>query len=191
MTNNLDKRVELYKLIVARSDITEALYITRIFLKEIKDLKDEKYFALQNAIIVSYTRPFTSNKPFGPLEKEWSKFSDPKHAAIHLKIIRHRHQSAAHSDFDIRKVCIEPKGVIIKPMKTKSEEIGVTVRNEAFPISSFKVIEHLCLGLGSRIHQEVEKRIDEIFGNVNLPVKEFELIDEHDVDNYKLKTYAK
>ena len=48
---------ELYKIVVARSDITAALNACNLFLSRVKDFGDDLYIPLVNAIIVGKLPP--------------------------------------------------------------------------------------------------------------------------------------
>ncbi|MBP2659836.1 MAG: hypothetical protein H6Q69_2868 [Firmicutes bacterium] len=70
--------MQLYKLAVARSDIANANSLCELFIKnrlmnrEQAKANYELRDALISAILVSYSRPFTDNQPYGPLQKNGS-----------------------------------------------------------------------------------------------------------------------
>jgi len=170
MTTGHEKR-ELYKLILARSDITSALFACRFFIKNIKDVKNELWLPMQEAIIISYARPFTNNKPFGSLKKSWSEMPTIEMQNVHDQVINARNMQIAHSDLKQNKVFIFPKGLKLPPDNHPSSSIGVEIHNFKFPIPFFLNVEKLCLFLGRKIHSEIEKKLINIYGNVDFHEK--------------------
>jgi hypothetical protein len=53
----------LYQLAVARSDLTEAITTVRFMIDNIRGMNHELWIPLQDAMVVSYARPFTGNRP--------------------------------------------------------------------------------------------------------------------------------
>ena len=117
-----DDRGTLYKLVVARSDFIEALFTARYVIANVHDPRDELWFPLQDAIVVSYARPFTGNRPLGSPAPEWSVFGDPKLQSLHDDLIELRHKTIAHSDAAIRRVLIVPPGVKLGATPTSVSE---------------------------------------------------------------------
>lgn len=179
--NNFDgvsmlERITLYKLAIAHNDITEALLTTRLFLETVKDIKDKNFLPLQDAIVVAYARPFTRNKPYGPLEKEWGKFSDFGLQRLHELILKTRHSLVAHSDKQYRKVQIIPPGTSPILGIPTNKEVAITVSSKKISIDMFPRIEALCLDVGGRLDEEMFKLLDKLFGGRRLSSKPFDLV---------------
>lgn len=172
--NVSSRKKQFYKIVVARQDIKAALDACRLFLSSVHGLDDALYFPLLNAIVVCYSRPFSSNKPLGPLPKTWHTFDNQKFAEIHKTILDLRNKTIAHSDLEIRKVLIFPKGTPIG-ITGLTSGLGVAVKDILLPLERFPLIEAACLDLGSRLNFEVEKELESLFGSKDLPPKEFEL----------------
>ena len=85
-----NEKKNLYKLILARSDIASALFACRFFIKNVTDIKNELWLPLQEAIIVSYARPFSNNRPLCPLEKSWGLIPDARLQEIHDRALKAR-----------------------------------------------------------------------------------------------------
>lgn len=175
-----NRLTDLYKIVVARSDINAAMDACDIMLKEVKDFYEDykhgKYTPILNAIIICYARPFTNNKPFGPLDKIWSVFSDKRHQEIHYDLIRFRHKMIAHSDFNVRKVIVYPKHVAMDhPMKFQSPEVSVAVSFKALSLEYIKEVRVVCFDLGSRLNSEIKKELEELFGDESVPAVEINL----------------
>lgn len=172
--NISSRRKQFYKIVVARQDIKAALDACKLFLSKVRSMGDDLYFPLLTAIVVCYSRPFSRNKPLGPLPKKWHTFDKPEFTKIHETILDLRDKTIAHSDLAIRKVSILPKGTPIGNSGLTSG-LGVIMRDVALPMEIFPRIEAVCLDLGSRLNLEVKKEIRALFGSKDLPPKEFEL----------------
>ena len=157
-------RIELYKLAIARSDITEALYATRMFLRTVKNMQDEGFLSLQDGIVVSYARPFTKNLPYGALDKKWSNFANNSRLQkTHDLLIEQRNKISAHSDQQFCRVEIIPSGVTIIQTLPKNETVALQISTKKFDLRFFPDIEKLCFYLGSRLNEEVESILDRLY----------------------------
>lgn len=170
------KKKELYKLAVARSDVTAALDTCDLLLPRVKTLRDTLYFPLQNAIIVCYARPFTQNKPFGPLSNKWQKFSTKRLQETHELLLTLRDKTIAHSDLKIRKVFIHPPGTPLARTGIVTDNLGLAISNQALPLERIQEVRDLCYDLGYRLNIEAEKMLKFLFGSKHLPPESFELI---------------
>ncbi len=170
-----DQKRELYKLIIARSDITAALNVCDLFLKEVKGLDHPLYYPLFCSIVICYARPFTDNRPLGRLPKKWTIFPNARAQWTHNKLISTRNELMAHSDFNIRGVQIIPAGVKHRKINFISKGIGVTVKTFYFPLERFRNIRANCLYLGSKLHVAIEEQIEILFGNMDLPNAPFDI----------------
>lgn len=83
-------RINLYKIAIAHNDVTEALFTTRLFIKTVQDIRDPNFQPLQDAIVIAYARPFTGNKPYGPLDKKWVTFNDHGLQRLHELLVKTR-----------------------------------------------------------------------------------------------------
>jgi hypothetical protein len=169
------KKKELYKLVVARSDITSAMGTCDLMKKNVDAVGNELYQPLFHAIVIAYARPFTRNKPLGPLSTEWPNFSNPEFQQTHDELIKARHQFIAHSDEEVRRVEIFPHGSSIKETGLKSGGVGVGIRNIAFSLSYFEHIRALCYDLGYRLNRRVEDLLAELYNGQKLPNEAFQL----------------
>jgi hypothetical protein len=169
------KKKELYQLAIARSDITEAMTTCDLIIQHVRDMGDKLYLPLFHAIVVSYARPFTQNRPHGRLSAEWATFSDPHFQEAHDKLIKARNQYIAHSDEEIRKVLILPSGAPIGETGLRAGDISLTVRTLGFSLSWFPSIHDLCLDLGSRMETRVNSLLAELYAGCQLPAEAFPL----------------
>lgn len=172
------KRIKLYKLAIARNDITEALLTTRLFMNTVKSISDWSFQPLQDAIVIAYARPFTGNKPYGSLDQSWGNFGDAGLEKLHELMLETRNTLIAHSDRLHRNVQIVPKGTSSIPGIETNKDLALTVSNEKIAINMFPRIELLCLDLGGRLDKEIYKLLDELYGDKNLPPEPFDLLSE-------------
>jgi hypothetical protein len=176
-----DKRQDLHRLVVARSDINEALEVARHIINHVSDERDPLWVPLQDAALVAYARPFTSNRPFGNLPSRYEKFGSPQLQDLHQQILELRHKTIAHSDAEIRSVIVVPRGVPFGPESIGTPG-GVVVRTRKLPISLFKDIEAICLDLGRRLNQDADELINKVLASSEIPDHPFDLISGESVD---------
>jgi hypothetical protein len=173
---------DLYKLLIARSDLTASLNACDLILKNVKSIRDENLYPLTTSVIVCYARPFTVNKPYGCLPKKWQKFDNPQYQFTHDKILKARHEFFAHSDMSVRKAQIVPPNVplvIEREKELKSQQISTQVSHILFELDFFNRIKETNLDLGRRIQIEIDKMIIDLYGDMQLPNKAFNLrVDE-------------
>ena len=169
------KKINLYKLIVARSDITAALTACGLFIEKVDRLGHDLYYPLYCSIIICYGRPFSDNKPLGPLPSQWRKFSSPRLQATHNELIDARNSLIAHSDLKVRKVNIVPEGAKIGETNLQHHGIGLTIESYYFPLLRYRDIHDTCFDLGNRLNQAVEDEIEKLYGQMYLPKRAFPL----------------
>lgn len=171
-----EDRIKLYKIAIAHNDVTEALFTTRLFMKTVKDIRDPNFQPLQDAIVIAYARPFTRNKPYGPLDKKWEVFSDHGRQRLHELIVDTRNTLIAHSDKLYRKVQIVPDGTSSVPGLSTTKGLGITVGTKKIAMDMFPRIEALCLDLGGRLDTEMFDLLDTLYGDKKLPPEPFDLV---------------
>lgn len=173
----------LYKLMVAQSDIGSALSAAKLFLGNVKDLRDDLYQPLFTSIVISYARPFTNNQPYGALPDKWARFNNEKQQTLHDDLIKARHEIVAHSDMSVRRAFIVPAGVVTgifgDGRELKSSRVGHAVSYYLFKIPRIREIPDLTLDLGQRISNEIDDIIEKLYSGMDLPRAKFRLrIDE-------------
>jgi hypothetical protein len=84
-------------LAARRGDINQASALAAYAEEHVPEIND-LWIPLQDAVVIAYARPFTSNKPFGALPARWSKFDDLRNQSLHDEILRMRHEVVPHSD---------------------------------------------------------------------------------------------
>jgi hypothetical protein len=170
------KKKNLYRLLIARSDIDAAHAACDLFLKTVTDLGDDLYYPLFTAIVVCYARPFTNNKPFGPLPVKWGVFRDPSQQKLHDSLIKTRNEIVAHSDLSTRKAMIVPPGTSIgflNERELRSPKIGTMVNYFLFRIPQIREIPILTTDLGRRVNADIEVALEDLYGGMELPRAKF------------------
>ncbi|MCI0329455.1 MAG: hypothetical protein L0196_00670 [candidate division Zixibacteria bacterium] len=172
----LARKKLLYKLCVAKSDITSAMTACKYLISSVKNTDDPLYLPLLNAIIVCYSRPFTNNKPLGSLPRKWHKFGGQKHRTIHGTLLTFRHKIIAHSDLKYRPVFIYPPGTLPSIAGAITAGLKITVVDKRLPLYFFPEILKMCLNLVNRLDIEIQKQVQSLFDIQSLSAKKFELI---------------
>ena len=181
-----EKKREIYKLILAQSDVGDAFRTCEHFLAVIgphaaksssryAGMDHPLYYPLLEAIVISYARPFTPNDTIGQLQKKWGDFSDPQLQQAHEKILRARNELVAHSDPFARNVKIEPPGARRIGGRIHSADVGFSIRGYWFTVKEVNMFYHAAGDLAARLLAEVEKLLADLYGRMDLPTRAFDL----------------
>ena len=171
----IERKKLLYKLCVAKSDITSAMIACNYLITSVKDTDDPLYLPLLNAIIVCYWRPFSNNFPLGPLPKKWNNFRNKKNQTIHSTLSTFRDKIVAHSDLEYRTVFVYPRE---NPLTTPAGEfpgLSVTVTEKRLPLYFFPEIYQHCIDLINRFEADIQENIKYLFSSEKPPDKKFKL----------------
>jgi hypothetical protein len=162
------RRRALARLVVARASIHAAYEIAEYGDRNIKDVKDPRRIALQEALVVAYARPFTQNDGFGALPAAWSRFTDPQMQRRHDNAIELRHKIVAHSDVNEIRILVYPPGVP-GPIDSvaRSDGAGVAIVTERPMPLWFRGMELLCQDLGTRLNRVAEQELQTLFGSIS------------------------
>jgi hypothetical protein len=163
----------LFKLAIARSDV-HAACVACDHLLAIDDPPYTLYSTLVAAIVVSYARPFSQNRPLGPLPEQWGRFDDPARQKLHNEILEARNRLVAHSDLSERAVWVVPAGVEL-PNGTKRDHPTIVVRTPALRSDRVNAIRDLCLDLLGRLSEEIDELRGRTFPDASLGDDEIEL----------------
>lgn len=153
---NFNIKKQLYKLAIARCDIFTALELCTLCnsMKNDKRRKISKKTAYQDSLIASmitaYSRPFSDNQPYGPLQKKWSTFENPLHNNLHEKIIEFRNKKIAHTDFDTRQVYFYTTGYCDEYLIG-----GLTITTRLFPSEDIPIVIDMCNILRERFKAHI------------------------------------
>jgi hypothetical protein len=158
-----NKKKQLIKLALAFQDITAALQACDLMLERKPGLGTPLYDALNSAIVISYARPFTDNKPLGPLSNRWSRFENSRHRELHDDLLRTRKRLVAHSDASERVVRVVPRGAEFMPGE-RSEGGGFVVSSSPLAPEVFEEVREVFNDLGGRLMTAVYDLIDDIYG---------------------------
>jgi hypothetical protein len=172
------KKIQLYKFVIARSDVTEALRTFR--LVDAQGRNYPLYDPLFQGAVISYSRPFKASKPFGRLSGSWAKFEDPPLQTTHDFLIRTRDRYVAHGDIEVRKVKIVPRGALW-PYRDPNPALTAAVSTTWRVTEPFDRVIDTCQDLSRRIHEESERLFQELYGDrSDLPGEPFMLDPDDD-----------
>jgi hypothetical protein len=146
---------ELFKLVIARSDFHAAL-LACDYLLAIPDPPETLFNLHVAAIVISYARPFSQNRPLGPLAKKWGQFDDPDRRKLHNDIIDARNKLVAHSDLSQLAVWIVPAGVEL-PTGKKRDNASIVIQSRRLLSDQVSPIRDLCLELRVRLDKEIDE----------------------------------
>lgn len=170
---------EAYKLVVATSDVISALEACRALRALPGGLRDPLYAPLSCAMIVCYARPFSDNRPHGPLPARWSRFADTVQRDVHDDLVEARNQIIAHSDANARVVHICGPGTRLGEtdlfMGSSEEAIGTAVQTYIFGPDRLGEIEDSIAALGRRLDLAKQKVLLRLYGGFDLPRGRFRL----------------
>ena len=159
-----------------------AVHSVAVYASEhVKDLGSELWIPLQDAAVVVYARPFTQNKPFGPLAAKWGKFDDPRSQKLHDETLDMRHKMVAHEDASERRVMIFPPAAQTPVPVREARRATSAVAYERPTPTWFKRIDALCLDLGAKLHQASEGELQELYGE-DTRTRPFDLISGDPID---------
>lgn len=139
------RRRSLARFALARADITAALQICELLLAQthMPDHHDA-FWPFHYAVVASYGRPFTDNKPLGALPATWGRFDQPRLQHIHDSVIELRHKTVAHSDLEHRPVIIIAKGTVLAEGIVAPSTMVSVVNKGLTNRESFMAIREVC-----------------------------------------------
>ena len=170
------QKKELYKLLIARSDVFSAHKTCTLLLNRVKGLGDELYAPLFHAAVISYGRPFVDNKSTGVLSKHWGEFQDSRLKNAHARIIKTRHELVAHSDLLARPIDIIPAGAVVADQLEPSAKLGIKITSYYYPRSHFIDMHDTCVDLISRLTERTDLLLSGLYDNLELPSTPFRLV---------------
>jgi hypothetical protein len=153
---------ELKRLACARADVSGALQTCDLFLTAVKSDSDPLYMALFSAIVVSYARPFSGNRPMGSLSPEWQQFKDPRLQQTHDQLLVLRDKVVAHTDSPT--VSVIPRGANIDGVH--SGRLGILIKNVVFDPPWFQNVHDTCWDLRARLNEAAEARLEALYGHL-------------------------
>lgn len=172
------RKKELYKLLIARSDIGASLNAVKLLRKKVTSMGDDLYYPLFASIVICYARPFTNNKPYGCLPNRYQKYDDVIHQEAHKKLLAARHELIAHSDMGVRRAMITPPGVVFgihNGKDWKSPKIGTQTSFYLFPVSYFNIVYDTSMILYNKLHKDIDALVHELYDGMDLPDKSFDI----------------
>jgi hypothetical protein len=173
---------QLYRLAVGRSDVEKAHAASELLRREVRALGDDLYHPLLHAIAISYGRPFAVTRAGNTIGARWERFDNLVFQDTHSKLIELRHKFVAHSDPMERTVeVVPPRVALYAGGREHFVRPGIGVRDIAYPIEWFELVSATAADLGGRLHAEVERLLDELYGTRVLPGAAFPLTFDDDL----------
>ena len=170
------QKKELYKLIVARSDIFQAQRTCQLVLEKVTGFGDAFYAPLFYASVISYARPFVDNKSTGVLSRHWSDFSDSRLSHTHKTLLRTRHELVAHSDSDTRVVHVIPPQANEPGMPpAPRQHTSFKISSYYYKPQSFVDAFDTCNDLINRLSDRIDLLTSALYDGQQLPSASFKL----------------
>lgn len=152
---DIKRRKSLARLILASSDIQKAIKASQLFKSQIKSNRHPLFDPLQEAAVISYSRPFTDNKGVGALPNKYSKYSSKIHNQLHKEVLTRRNVFVAHSDSDVRDVLVFTKGSRVTPNLDTSKGDGYLVDNFHYDIETMRILNDISIILLDKIQADI------------------------------------
>jgi len=183
--DEVKERSEIYKLIVAKDAISQAMVTAHLFINNEIDKDHLLYRQLHDALVVNYGKAFSSMNPFGTIDKKWSIFTDEMSEIAHKAIINQRNKMVGHRDFIPEGVMIYQKGV-----EMPLGEIATSVKNEILhkfiAPDDIKFVAVVSADLITRMTLEISDRMKAVYGEDGEKIEgALELMTEDDVELIK------
>ena len=189
---NVKKRAEIYKLIIAKASIDEAAETAGLVIGNDLDVHHPLYRPLHAAMVVAYGRAFSEMKPLWKIAPEWSQFDNPEDQRVHNALISQRNKMVGHADHIPNRILIHPKGAVMDDGEVL-ERVQNDIGTNYIPPEDFTYIQRTAGGLVGRMSVAISERMTELYGEggVNL-LETIELITDNDIKILeKAKTAAK
>jgi hypothetical protein len=164
---------DLHRLAVARSDIGAAGDAATYLRDSKMGPQFRGYWALADAVVIAYGRPFTHNEPYGPLPGAYAKFDDEIMRRVHGELLEARNQLVAHSPAEQREVRIVPKGCVLTQGKPPIQDTTVMVRNAHLHPKRVARAVTLCEYQQRRISDAIDVLLAKLYEGRALPSRPF------------------
>lgn len=122
-----ERRRRLCRFALALSDLSASTQSCDLMLTERPGMGGAHYWAYHTAIVASYGRPFTENKPLGRIPaSSVLRTLTPEQLELHDELLENRNSVAAHSDLRARPVYYMPKGAKMGETGMRSERSALS-----------------------------------------------------------------
>lgn len=179
---NIKKRAEIYKLIIAKDSIDEAAMAAGLVIDNSIGIHHPLYRSLHAAMVVAYGRAFSEMKPLWKIAPEWSQFDNPEDQRVHNALMNQRNKMVGHADHIPNRVLVHPKGAVMD-----DGEILERVKNDIganyIPPEDFTYIQRTAGGLVGRMSIAISEQMTELYGEEGVDLHEtIELITNDDIE---------
>lgn len=178
---NIQKRAEIYKLIIAKASIDEAAITAGLVIGNDIDVFHPLYRPLHAAMVIAYGRAFSEMKPLWKIAPEWSQFDNPEDQRVHNALMHQRNTMVGHADHIPNRVLVHPKGAVMD-----DGEILARVQNDIgtnyIPPEDFTYVQRVAGGLVGRMSIAISDKMTELYGEEGVDLLEtIELISDEDI----------
>jgi hypothetical protein len=160
-------RRELLRLAFAAADFRTALCITRNALADPTETPtgSDIHFALWNAAVICYARPFSATNRIGRLSRDYERgFPAERLKGTHETLLQERKRSVAHTD-EVRIANV----AYAFPPSTERPRGAIGVGRLPFLLEGITDAADLCLFQKNRVIDRAEKIIEELYGGQQWP----------------------
>ena len=166
---------ELHKLAVARSDVAAAGDAAQFLRDTGMGPQFRGYWALADAAVIAYTRPFKHNQPYGPIPRKFGRFKGEASRRTHRDLLEVRDELVAHSPARQREVYVVPAGSLLRPGGEALEDTTVMVRDAHLHPKRWARVVDLCALQQRRLSADIDLLLDRLYGEQSLPERPFQL----------------
>jgi|GEM_PF-2173769 len=179
---NIRKRAEIYKLIIAKDSIDEAATTAGLVIGNSIDIHHPLYRPLHAAMVVAYGRAFSEMKPLRKIAPEWSQFDHSEDQRVHDALMNQRNKMVGHADRIPNRILIHPKGAVMDDGEVL-ERVQNDIGTNYIPPEDFTYIQRTAGGLVGRMSIAVSEQMTELYGEEGADLQEtIELITDDDIE---------
>ena len=179
---NIKKRAEIYKLIIAKASIDEAAMTAGLVIGNNIGIHHPLYRPLHAAMVVAYGRAFSEMKPLWKIAPEWSQFEDSEDQRVHNALMNQRNKMVGHSDHIPNRILIHPKGAVMDDGEIL-ERVQNDIGTNYIPPEDFTYIQRTAGGLVGRMSIAISEQMTELYGEEGVDLHEtIELISDDDIE---------
>lgn len=189
---NIQKRAEIYKLIIAKASIDEAAITAGLVIDKDIDVFHPLYRPLHADMVIAYGRAFSEMKPLWKIAPSWSQFANPEDQRVHNALMHQRNTMVGHADHIPNRVLLHPRGTVMDDGE-RLARVQYDIGTNYIPPKHFTYVQRVAGGLVGRMSIAISDRMTELYGEEGVDLVEtIELISDEDIKVLeKAKKHAK
>lgn len=178
---NIKKRAEIYKLIIAKDSIDEAAITAGLVIGNSIGIHHPLYRPLHAAMVVAYGRAFSEMKPLWKIAPEWGQFDNAEDQRVHDALMNQRNKMVGHADHIPNRILIHPIGAVMDDGEVL-ERVQNDIGTNYIPPEDFTYIQRTAGGLVGRMSIAISEQMTELYGEEGVDLHEtVELITDDDI----------